>query len=148
MEKSKMTYLILKNLYNGDRLSEQELGLKKEEYAEILDLMQNEGLITGVKISNLGNENMIVNCDNEQITVSGVNYLMENSIPNREYKMKVSVDETLDGVELSIFIDVSGTLHKYTKIICKPITDIDIETEAFILAAEGLKKEKKRCAFA
>ena len=142
MEKGKIAYLILKNLYDGNILSEQELELNKKEYAEILRNMQNEGLIQGVRIANLGQEGLAVKNQNAAITISGINYLMENTIPDREYKMQVSVDEILDGIELSTSVDVNGKIRRYKKILHRPLTDIDIEAESFSLIAEGLKKDK------
>lgn len=143
MEKSKITYLILKNLYNGRILSNQELSLSKKEYAQILDLMQKKNLIAGVKITSLDPERLLINNQNEAITVQGINYLMENTVPDREYKMLVSIDEIVNGIELSTTVDVNGKKYKYKKIFSKPLAEIDIETEAFALAAEGLKREKE-----
>ncbi len=143
MEKSKMAYLILKNLYNGKALSHQELGISKKEYAEILDLMQKKNLIAGVKITNLDPQRLLINSQNAEITVPGINYLMENTIPDREYKMLVSIDEIANGIELSTTVDIKGEKYKYKKIFSKPLAEIDIETEAFALAAEGLKREKE-----
>jgi hypothetical protein len=143
MEKSKMAYLILKNLYNGRVVSYQELGINKKEYSEILDLMQKKNLITGVGITNLDQERLLINNQDEAITVAGINYLMENTLPDREYKIQVSVDETVSGTELCTTANIKGRTYKYKKTFSKPITDIDLETEAFILMAEGLKREKE-----
>ena len=142
MKKSKIAYLILKNLYNGNILSNQELGLNDKEYAEILELMQNMDLIAEARITNLGQEGMIVNNQNVKITVAGINYLMENTIPDCEYKIRVSVDEILDGIELSEIVDANVTTCRYNKIFYKPLTDIDIKAESFLLAAEEIKREK------
>lgn len=147
MEKSKAAYLILKDLYNGNIVSDQEIGINKKEYAEILDLMQNKDLITGVKITNLGEKGLVVNNQNEKITVSGINYLMENTIVDHEYKLQVSVDEIPNGIKLSAIIDANGTTREYKKTFHKPLNEIDIEAESFLLAAEGLKKDKKEFHF-
>lgn len=143
MDKSKIAYLILKNLYNGNVLSNQELGLNNSEYAKILCEMQNENLISGIRITNQHMEGGIVNIQNGKITVSGINYLMENTIPNREYKLKVSVDETLNGVEISTMIDVNGRICRNKKVFNKSLKDLDVEVESFLLAVEGLKNEKQ-----
>lgn len=143
MDKSKITYLILKNLYNGNVLSNQNLGLDNSEYAQILSEMQNENLISGIKIKNQDEEGGVENNQNGKITVSGINYLMENTIPNREYKLKVSVDETLNGVEISTVVDVNGRTCRNKKVFNKSLKDLDVEVESFLLAAEGLKKEEQ-----
>ncbi|GLC28962.1 YjcQ family protein [Clostridium omnivorum] len=143
MDKSKIAYLILKNLYNGNVLSNQELGLNNSEYAQILCEMQNENLISGIMITNQHKEGGIVSIQNGKITVSGINYLMENTIPNREYKLKVSVDETLNGVEISTMIDVNGRICRNKKVFNKSLKDLDVEVESFLLAVEGLKNEKQ-----
>lgn len=143
MEKSKLAYLILKNLYYGKVLSSQDLGLSKKEYAEILDLMQKKNLISGVKITNLGQDRLLINNQEEGITVSGINYLMENTVLDYEYKMVVSIEEIANGVEVSTTVDINGISHKYKKTFSKPLTDIDIESESFSMVAEGLRREKE-----
>lgn len=142
MDKSRIAYLILKNLYNGNVISNQELGLNNSEYAQILSEMQNENLISGIMITNQHKEGGVVSIQNGKITVSGINYLMENTIPNREYKLKVSVDETLNGVEISTMTNVNGRICRNKKVFNKSLKDLDVEVESFLLAAEGLKNEK------
>lgn len=146
MDKSKIAYLILKNLYNGNALSNQELGLTKSEYAQILSEMQNENLISGIKITNQLKEGGKENNQSGKITVSGINYLMENTIPDREYKLMVSVDEILNGVEISTIIDVNGRICRNKKVFNKSLKDLDVEVESFLLAAEGLKNEKQEAS--
>lgn len=143
MEKSKIVYLVLKDLYNGKILSHQELGINKKEYAEVLEAMQKKSLITDIGITYLDKDKLLINNQNEKITVAGVNYLMENTIPDREYKLKVSIDEVVNGIELTSAADISGKTYKYKKIFSKPLSEIDVETEAFILLAEGLKRDKE-----
>jgi hypothetical protein len=106
-------------------------------------MMQKESLISGVKITNLDPDRLLVNNQNEEITVQGINYLMENTIPDREYKMLVSVDEIPNGIELSTTVNINGKKYSYKKVFSKPLADIDIEAEAFTLAAEGLRKDKE-----
>lgn len=142
MDKRKTSYLILKNLYNGNILSSKDLGLNKIDYAEILNEMQNEDLISGVGITSPGKDEVLINSQNEKITISGINYLMENTIPDREYKIQVSVDETISGIELITMVDVKGRICRNKKVFNKSLEDIDIEVESFLLAAEVLKNEK------
>jgi hypothetical protein len=68
---------------------------------------------------------------------------MENTLPDREYKIQVSVDEVTNGIELCTTANIDGRTHRYKKVFSKPLTDIDIETESFFLIAEGLKREKE-----
>jgi len=143
MEKSKAVYLLLRSLYDGKALSPQEYGLSRKEYAEALELMQKKNLITGAEMVGPGTERLPINNRKLRITAAGVNYLMENTIPDREYKMQVSVNETAVGTELGITVDLRGKRYSYKKTFSKPPADIDIETEAFILASEGLKREKQ-----
>jgi hypothetical protein len=143
MEKSKIVYLVLKDLYNGKILSHQELGINKKEYAEVLEAMQKKSLITDVGITYLDKDKLLINNQNEKITVAGVNYLMENTIPDREYKLRVSIDEAVNGIELTAAADIKDRTYKYKKIFTKPLSEIDVETEAFILLAEGLKRDKE-----
>lgn len=143
MEKSKMAYLILKNLYNGRILKNQELGVSKREYAEVLEDMQKRDLISGVRITYLDQDRVIINNQNQGITVSGINHLMENTLPDKEYKIQVSVDEAAGGIEVGAAAVINGKVHRFKKMFSKPLPEIDVETEAFILMAEGLKREKE-----
>lgn len=143
MENSKVAYLVLKNLYKGTKLSHQELGISNKDYAEILELMQEKNLITRAKAAGSDSQRMLINSRNAEITAAGINYLMENVIPDHAYNLLVSVDETVNGIELSATVNINGRENRYKKLFSKPLTDIDIETEAFVLAAEGLKLDKE-----
>ncbi|WIF94303.1 YjcQ family protein [Caminicella sporogenes] len=72
---------VLDELYNNSRVpTMQELEIKtKEDYAEVLEIMEHDGLIFGTEITKSGRKKVhFVWTDNTKITTKGIEYLKQN----------------------------------------------------------------------
>lgn len=65
---------------NLDMISPEMLKISKERWEKYLEMLQDEGYIKGVKISTYISNTKVVNADNIQITLKGLEYLNENSM--------------------------------------------------------------------
>jgi len=78
MRKS-LQYIILKNIYAGKKISENDYGITKEELGEAIEGFISNGYVTGIDVSRgwLNNVSEIV-CIKPQLTSKGKEYF--NSI--------------------------------------------------------------------
>ena len=65
---------------NRDMISPEMLKISKDRWEKYLEMLQDEGYIKGVKISTYISGAKVVNADNIQITLKGLEYLNENSV--------------------------------------------------------------------
>jgi|GEM_PF-4553072 len=78
--KKKKILEILDELDKKSRLKpKEELELELEEYAEILEIMTDDGLLSGVQISRVMGKRQFINL-NAKITIQGIEYLEQNQI--------------------------------------------------------------------
>lgn len=85
MEKNLVLH-ILEGINNNEEPKFYDFDLDKETFGEIVEKMQNEGLISGAKISRVGLENRVavVFLHNAKVEIKGINYInniLEIKIP-------------------------------------------------------------------
>jgi acyl CoA:acetate/3-ketoacid CoA transferase alpha subunit len=89
MNKKKIIYSILKEIEKGD--SEPRAGdyeINQNEFGNLIDLMQNDGLIIGATVTRggMGHNVQIVFLNTAKITMRGLDYLEENSTFAKTYR--------------------------------------------------------------
>ena len=65
--------------YMGVLISPAKLGVQEDEWLEVIQSLQDEGYITGVKIQTNILGNQMVDIEDARITLNGAEYLRENS---------------------------------------------------------------------
>ena len=81
MSKKELILKVLDSLNSASKVpSKEELGLDKEQYGEILEIMQHDNLIFGATITRSGQGNPVQFAwtDNVKITIRGIDYLEKN----------------------------------------------------------------------
>ncbi|WP_445479365.1 YjcQ family protein [Lysinibacillus irui] len=76
MEKNLILH-ILEGIHNDEEPKFYDFNIDKETFGEIVEEMQNEGLISGAKISRVGLENRVavVFLQNAEVEIKGINYI-------------------------------------------------------------------------
>lgn len=64
--------------YMGVLISPSKLGVQEDEWLEVIQSLQDEGYITGVKIQENILGNQMVDIENTRITLKGAEYLLDN----------------------------------------------------------------------
>lgn len=93
----KIVVSVLKEISEGNHPKAQDYGVENERYWEILDAMQDDGLIKNVRFSRggQGNKVLMAFADDAVITIKGMEYLNSNSILVKTYKGLKEVREWL-----------------------------------------------------
>jgi len=80
MEKLKLIYNILESLNNGHEPQFNDYEVDKDTFGDVVEIMQNDGLISGATVSRggSGNKVQIVLLNTARVEVKGLNYLKEN----------------------------------------------------------------------
>ncbi len=89
MSKRKIIYSILKELEaENSEPRAIDYGISIAEFGDIVEMMENDGLIKGSAMSRggRGNEARIVYLDTAKVTIKGLGYLEENSKWAKTYK--------------------------------------------------------------
>ena len=94
----KIIYSILTEIKKGEnRPHWGDYGIEKEEFANIIEMMEGEGLIKNSSVirGGLGNKAHVIFIKDAKITMKGLDYLEENSIWKKTYKGLKEVREWL-----------------------------------------------------
>ena len=83
---------------NLDMISPEMLKISKERWEKYLEMLQDEGYIKGVKISTYISGAKVVNADNIQITLKGLEYLNENSMMKKAYRAIKGIKDVVPGM--------------------------------------------------
>lgn len=106
MDNFKAVYKILSTLEasmdldkaNIDMFSADAIGVSQERWNKYIEMMLDVGYIKGVSIETYITGSKSVNCDNIQITLKGLEYLQENSIMQRIYKVAKGIKDATPGL--------------------------------------------------
>lgn len=82
MSKKEIILKILTSLNSNSKVpSQDELGLDKEQYGEILEIMQHDNLIFNATVTRggIGSKVVSVLTNNTKITIKGIDYLESNT---------------------------------------------------------------------
>ncbi len=90
----KIVISILKECSDGNMPKASDYEISNEQYWDILDAMQDEGLIKGIKFSR-GREIIMAFEEGAKITIKGMEYLNSNSPLVKTYKGLKEVREWL-----------------------------------------------------
>lgn len=91
----KIVISILREITDGNVPVEADYELSKEQYWDIVDAMQDEGLIKGVRFSRKGNSIFMAFIEDAKVTIKGMEYLNENSTLVKTYKGLKEIREWL-----------------------------------------------------
>ena len=83
---------------NLDMISPETMKISKERWEKYLEMLQDEGYIKGVKISTYISGAKVVNADNIQITLKGLEYLNENSMMKKAYRAIKGIKDVVPGM--------------------------------------------------
>ena len=83
---------------NLDMISPETMKISKERWEKYLEMLQDEGYIKGVKISTYISGAKVVNADNIQITLKGLEYLNENSMMKKAYRIIKGIKDVTPGM--------------------------------------------------
>ena len=87
INKLKIVISILKEISESNTPTENDYDLTSEEFFDIIDAMQDDGLIKGVRFARgRGNRVLTAFIDDAKITIKGMEYLDENSALVKTYK--------------------------------------------------------------
>lgn len=80
MKKQKILQLLEGMDRDNELMSNEEIELVKEEYIELLEIMQESNLISGLTVNRGGMGNKVISCNtnNVRITIRGIDYLEDN----------------------------------------------------------------------
>lgn len=86
-DKLKIMLSFMRELNDGNIAKPEDYEIDKNEFYDIVDACQDEGLIKGVNFSKgKGNRILIAYLENAKLTVKGMEYLHENSGLMKTYK--------------------------------------------------------------
>ena len=98
MDTLQIAYKILYSLehkekadYMGQLVSPQKLNVPEDKWLDVLQTLQDEGYVSGAKISKDIIGNQYVNIQNLRITLKGAEYLNENSTMRKIAKTATDV---------------------------------------------------------
>lgn len=87
--KKKIIYSVLKEIEKSENEpSSRDYGISIADFGDIIDMIEDEGLIkgSGVTRGGRGNEAQVVFLNGAKITIKGFKYLEENSVLAKTYK--------------------------------------------------------------
>ncbi len=103
MDNFSCIYQILKTLESAlddekldmERISPQTLGISKRRQERYLEMMEEVGLIKGLSIKVYMDGSKIVKTDDLQITLKGLEYLTENTLMKKAYKLAKGIKDVI-----------------------------------------------------
>ena len=106
MDNFKAVYKILKALEasmdleaaNVDMFNAEKLGVSQNRWNRYIEMMYDVGYIKGIKITKYVDGTTMVDCDDIEITLKGLEYLQENSIMQKIYKAAKGVKDITPGI--------------------------------------------------
>jgi len=106
MDNFKAIYNILRSLeaamdfpeFDTSQISHEALGVSKERWARYMEMMADTGLIKGLSVfQDVLGETHVTN-SGIRITLKGLEYLTENSIMQKLYKVAKGIKEVVPGL--------------------------------------------------
>lgn len=93
----KIVVSLLAEISNGNIPKAEDYSIDNEKFVNILEAMQDDGLIKGLKVIRGGVKNNVLslNKDNIKITIKGMEYLNENSTIAKTYRGLKEIREWL-----------------------------------------------------
>ena len=92
----KVVVSVLKEISEGNIPKAEDYGIEKETFNNILDAMQDDGLVKNIRFSREANKRVIAAfTENAVITIRGMEYLNNNSALMKTYKGLKEVREWL-----------------------------------------------------
>lgn len=99
----KAIYKILKALEAGldypdfdtEQISHQTLGISKERWSKYLEMMLDAGYIKDIAIKKYVSGETVIDLSNIRITLKGLEYLTENHIMQKLYRMAKGIKEVV-----------------------------------------------------
>lgn len=82
----KIVISLLKEISEGTYPTYENYGISKEQFVDILEAMQDKGLIKNFKVIREGNSLFSYILDNVKITIDGMEYLNNNSALVKTYR--------------------------------------------------------------
>lgn len=103
MDNFKAVYRILSTLekamdfpeFDINQISAEQLGISRERWARYIEMMDDVGYIKGTKIVRYINGETDVDAKEIRITLKGLEYLQENSIMQKMYKVAKGIKEVI-----------------------------------------------------
>ena len=106
MDNFKAVYKFLKALEasmdldaaNVDMFNAEKLGVSQNRWNRYIEMMYDVGYIKGIQITKYVDGTTMVDCDDIEITLKGLEYLQENSIMQKIYKAAKGVKDITPGI--------------------------------------------------
>ena len=106
MDNFKAVYIILSALEkcmdlpqaNTEMFNAEAVGVSDERWKKYIEMMLDCGYIKGVDVKTYINGHTVIDCNNIQITLKGLEYLQENSVMQKMYKTMKGIKETIPGL--------------------------------------------------
>ncbi len=103
MNNFNMIYRILKYLEKAmdydeadlDFISAEKLGVTKQRWAAVMEMLATEGYITGLSIKRSTDGEICCSVSNPRITLKGLEYLQENSIMQKAANLAKGVADII-----------------------------------------------------
>jgi hypothetical protein len=89
MSKQKLMYSILKEIEKGNRPSQLDYDITKDEFGEIIELLLDEGMLKNASVirGGIGNKVQGVLLNGSRIGMPGLNFLEEKSNWSKAYNV-------------------------------------------------------------
>lgn len=105
MDNFKAVYRILSILekamdlpeFDISQIGPEKLGVSQERWARYIEMMSDVGYIKGVQINHCIDGSTEVDISDIRITLKGLEYLQENSIMQRMYKIAKGIKDVVPG---------------------------------------------------
>lgn len=106
MDNFKAVYKILSTLekamdypeFDMSPIDAQHLGVSQERWNRYIEMMDDVGYVKGVKIKQYITGETDINVNNMRITLKGLEYLQENSMMQKAYRLAKGIKETVPGI--------------------------------------------------
>lgn len=98
LNRKKIIYSLLKEIENNEvEPKAKDYGISITEFGDIIDMIEEEGLIKGSEVTRggQGNKELIIYLDQAKISMKGLNYLEENSSFAKTYRGLKEIREWL-----------------------------------------------------
>lgn len=106
MEDFNLIYKILKVLHKAmdddefdmDRISFHRLGITQNRWVRLIKMLVDSGYITGVTIMTGADGDISISMSRPEITLKGMEYLEENSLMQKAYRMARGIKDVTPGI--------------------------------------------------
>lgn len=106
MDNFKIIYKILsalesamdQDMFELDEISPEKLGISEPRWKAIIEMLVADGYIAGLFVTRAVNGNMIIQCQAPRITLKGLEYLDNNNMMKKTYRLLKGVKEVTPGI--------------------------------------------------